>query len=219
MIFKILLIGFEQCGKTTLSKKYCTGLTHDNVVGTIGVEFQCKIIKIFNKYVKIHIWDCSGKERFNFLILKMIVNNDMPVFVCDLMNPESIEILLNYWTDNININTIDTPVVWVLCTKLDMYEKCATKEHIKKVDDLLDKLQKKAQYLKYIIKIEKVSGITGKNVNNSFQNMFEYIFCNIQNNILNENKKMLLPHNILDDRDSIILHKPSNKRSSLCCGL
>ena len=219
MILKMLLIGFEQCGKTTLSKKYCTDVEHDSVIGTIGVEFQCKIIKIFNKNVKIHIWDCSGKERFNFLILKMIENIDMPVFVCDLMNPESIEILLNYWTDNININRIDTPVVWVLCTKLDMYEKCATIEHIEKVNELLNKLQKKAQNLKYIIKIEKVSGITGKNVNNSFQNMFEYMYCNTQKNILNKNKEMLLPHSLLNDKVSIILHKPSNKRRSLCCGL
>lgn len=66
--FKIIVIGNEGIGKTTLINKFVKGTYSSSYDVTLGVEFATKIIKISDKDVLMHIWDTAGQESFRSLI-------------------------------------------------------------------------------------------------------------------------------------------------------
>ena len=70
--FKILLIGNKSGGKTSFISLYI-GYYNDNFYTTIGVEYvrlfyfflqKLKIIELFEKKIKLQIWDTGRVEKF-----------------------------------------------------------------------------------------------------------------------------------------------------------
>ena len=63
-MFKILLIGDSQVGKSSLMIKYANDTFTSNNVPTIGVDFKIKTIEIDGRRIKLQIWDTAGQEAF-----------------------------------------------------------------------------------------------------------------------------------------------------------
>ncbi len=62
--FKIILIGEQNSGKSSLVQRLATDKFRDYIDSTIGVEF-CSIRRSFNgKTIKYHLWDTAGQEAF-----------------------------------------------------------------------------------------------------------------------------------------------------------
>ena len=62
--FKFILVGDSGVGKSTLIERYIKKRFTRMADVTIGVEFQCNVIEIDGKRVRIEIWDTAGQERF-----------------------------------------------------------------------------------------------------------------------------------------------------------
>ena len=60
-MFKILLIGDSQVGKSSLMNKYANDSFTTNNVPTIGVDFKIKTIEIHGRRIKLQIWDTAGQ--------------------------------------------------------------------------------------------------------------------------------------------------------------
>ena len=60
-MFKILLIGDSQVGKSSLMNKYANDTFTTNNVPTIGVDFKIKTIEIHGRRIKLQIWDTAGQ--------------------------------------------------------------------------------------------------------------------------------------------------------------
>jgi len=63
-IAKVVIAGDANVGKTSLIRRYCTGMFEESRVMTIGVDFQIKIVEVDGKVVKLSIWGIAGQERF-----------------------------------------------------------------------------------------------------------------------------------------------------------
>lgn len=63
-IVKVVIAGDAAVGKTSLIRRYCTGMFRESRVATIGVDFQIKIVELDGKAIKLSIWDIAGQERF-----------------------------------------------------------------------------------------------------------------------------------------------------------
>jgi small GTP-binding protein len=61
---KVVVGGDGSVGKTSLIRRYCTGMFEESRVLTIGVDFQLKIVEVGNRAIKLSIWDIAGQERF-----------------------------------------------------------------------------------------------------------------------------------------------------------
>lgn len=66
--FKVIIVGPSAVGKTSLLNRF----VHDQFVLkyklTIGVDFLTKTVEYQpSQFVKLHIWDIGGQERFKFL--------------------------------------------------------------------------------------------------------------------------------------------------------
>ena len=63
-LFKIILIGDSEVGKSNLLSRFIRNEFYLNSQSTIGVEFATKSITIKNKIIKAQIWDTAGQERY-----------------------------------------------------------------------------------------------------------------------------------------------------------
>ncbi|XP_062862666.1 ras-related protein Rab-19-like [Trichomycterus rosablanca] len=63
-LFKIILIGDTNVGKTCIIQRFKTGLFSERQQNTIGVDFTVRTLNIEGKRVKMQVWDTAGQERF-----------------------------------------------------------------------------------------------------------------------------------------------------------
>ncbi|XP_026218426.1 ras-related protein Rab-19-like [Anabas testudineus] len=63
-LFKIILIGDTNVGKTCVVQNFKSGTFSDRQQNTIGVDFTVRTVEIEGKKVKIQVWDTAGQERF-----------------------------------------------------------------------------------------------------------------------------------------------------------
>lgn len=66
-IYKLLIIGDSNVGKTTLLTRFCEGRYQSNFMSTVGIDYKTKIITVDDERVKLQIWDTAGQERFRTL--------------------------------------------------------------------------------------------------------------------------------------------------------
>ena len=64
-LYKIILFGDSNVGKTSLISKYLTGQLQDYPMSTLTTEFAIKLIEIDGGgYIKAQIWDTPGQEQY-----------------------------------------------------------------------------------------------------------------------------------------------------------
>ena len=60
-IFKIVLIGDSDVGKSNLMQRYLNNSFVENSKATVGVELGSKVLSIKNHSIKAQIWDTAGQ--------------------------------------------------------------------------------------------------------------------------------------------------------------
>ncbi|XP_019751041.1 ras-related protein Rab-33B [Hippocampus comes] len=63
-VFKIIVIGDTNVGKTCLTYRFCGGSFLKNPEATIGVDFRERTLELDGEIIKLQIWDTAGQERF-----------------------------------------------------------------------------------------------------------------------------------------------------------
>lgn len=59
-IFKIIVIGDSNVGKTCLTYRFCGGRFLERSEATIGVDFREKTVQIDDELIKLQIWDTGS---------------------------------------------------------------------------------------------------------------------------------------------------------------
>ena len=108
-VFKLLVVGEKNVGKTTLIRRYVDGRFLENTLATIGVDFSLKTISIENKNGDtdkefiLQIWDIAGESRFRAILPSYIIGTEGVILAFDATDegtlnrlPEWIEILNKY---------------------------------------------------------------------------------------------------------------------------
>ncbi|MBE7468933.1 MAG: hypothetical protein DPW09_08970 [Anaerolineae bacterium] len=62
--YKVAIIGDGNVGKTTLLRRFATGMFQESRIMTIGVDFQTVVVKSGELSFKLTVWDLAGQERF-----------------------------------------------------------------------------------------------------------------------------------------------------------
>ncbi|MFX0136427.1 MAG: Rab family GTPase [Candidatus Hodarchaeota archaeon] len=68
LTYKICIFGEGGVGKTTLTRRYLTGLFEVDTKMTMGAEIFVKNIDIEEYRIVLQIWDFGGEEMFRFLL-------------------------------------------------------------------------------------------------------------------------------------------------------
>ena len=84
--FKVIFLGDQQVGKTTLLKSAIEGTPCSKIQPTIGVDN----LFYYSSDVTLQCWDTSGSERFTKVIPLFARDCDMAVYVFDARRPQTL---------------------------------------------------------------------------------------------------------------------------------
>ena len=111
---KIVFIGDDGAGKTSLTHRLQYGAFNPYTATTIGASYAKQTVHVDGVDVNLHFWDTAGRVRFNVL-LPMFIRGAKIVLVC--FDRPDIDVIQNHLN---SINIIDPSVrIILVMTKID----------------------------------------------------------------------------------------------------
>lgn len=87
---KVVLLGDQSVGKTSLRSQYLYRYFSSMYKATIGADFLMKRVRTpDDQIMDLQIWDTAGQERFNAVSRAFYRGADIGVIVYDITNAES----------------------------------------------------------------------------------------------------------------------------------
>jgi small GTP-binding protein len=160
---KLLLLGDQAVGKTSLIVNYIDKAFYQNMIGTAGIDFKKKNIVVNEKKVKVTVFDTAGQERFRNIAKSLYKNADGIIVVYDVTDNKTKESVVD-WLKLIKKNTENDVDILIIGNKLDLIED-------RKVSS--EEGEQIAKQLNY--PFLETSAKTGKNVNESFMTIINKI--------------------------------------------
>ena len=121
-IFKVLLIGNSNVGKSSLFLKFVDDIWNDTFVPTIGVDFKIKTFEIDSSKIKMQIWDTAGQERFKNIIASYYRGAHGILLLYDVTDKDSFKNLSN-WLIEIEKNSSKNVIKVLIGNKSDLEDK------------------------------------------------------------------------------------------------
>ena len=118
-IFKILLIGDSNVGKSSLILKSVKNKFIEEFKSTIGFEFFYLRYKINNKNIQLQLWDTCGQERYHSLIKNIYKNSVLTIMVYSICDNNSFD-NLEFWLKEIKIYSQPNIPVFLIGNKKDI---------------------------------------------------------------------------------------------------
>ena len=177
-IFKVLLVGNSDVGKSSLILRYVDQIWNDVFVPTIGVDFKVKSLEIENKSIKLQIWDTAGQERFRNVISSYFKGAHGILLIFDITSRESFKELEN-WLGEVERNASPQILKILIGNKCDLVEE----RDISKDEGEAFAMRNGMQYIETSAKINT-------NVNEAFEALAKIMveYSNKKNSGINENK-------------------------------
>ena len=88
-IYKIILLGDSNVGKTNILMRYKDDEFDSNTKPTIGVELYSKKVPLDGKIIKASLWDTAGQERYRAVTTTYYRNSSGVFLVYDVTRQES----------------------------------------------------------------------------------------------------------------------------------
>ncbi|KAI9316877.1 ras-like GTP-binding protein RYL2 [Dichotomocladium elegans] len=124
---KVVVLGSQGVGKTSLVVRYVSKTFSPNSTSTIGASFMTKKLTVDNCKVRLQIWDTAGQERFRAMAPMYYRGAQAAILVYDITSQESFN-ELHRWIEELNRNMTDDLVMVVVANKLDLQSRREVQE-------------------------------------------------------------------------------------------
>ena len=122
-VYKVLLLGDTDVGKTCFLFKYTDNTFHENHIATIGLDYRVKKIKLKNgKEISLQIWDTAGQDRFRAITKNYYKGAHGIVLIYDITNNQTFE-NVSKWVNQIHEEVSLNVVIFLAGNKLDLEKK------------------------------------------------------------------------------------------------
>ncbi|KAH8925757.1 ras-domain-containing protein [Atractiella rhizophila] len=85
--FKLVFLGEQSVGKTSLITRFMYDTFDNTYQATIGIDFLSKTMYLEDRTIRLQLWDTAGQERFRSLIPSYIRDSSVAVVVYDITTP------------------------------------------------------------------------------------------------------------------------------------
>jgi Ras-related protein Rab-6A len=127
--YKIVFLGNQSVGKTTLISQYIYKQADEKYHPTIGIDFLSTKMEMNDREVRLQLWDTAGQERFNSIIPNYTRDSFMAVVVFDVTNKSSFEQIDHWIKDLVRINDPENKVkILVVGNKIDLLQEDGRRE-------------------------------------------------------------------------------------------
>ena len=189
---KIIILGSSEVGKTCILNRYFHNDFKENLLSTVGIDFQTKFFKFDNQKIKVNYIDTAGEEKFRAISVNYLKGTNGVILVFDITNKETFDLLETWLNELKETNKADVSKV-LIGNKADLAEhREVTVEDANKLADNM-----KCKYF-------EASAKTGENINEALDEIAKISFINFTSS---------------EERaDSIILKKQEGKtKKKKCC--
>lgn len=119
--YKIVFLGEQGVGKTSLITRFMYDTFDDNYAATIGIDFLSKTMYLDDKTVRLQLWDTAGQERFRSLIPSYIRDSHVAVIVYDITSKKSFD-LTNKWIEDVKAERGENVILCLVANKSDLVD-------------------------------------------------------------------------------------------------
>ena len=135
--FKLVFLGEQSVGKTSLITRFMYDSFDTTYQTTIGIDFLSKTIYLEDRTVRLQLWDTAGQERFRSLIPSYIRDSRVAVVVYDITNSASFH-LTSRWIDDVRTERGSDVIIALVGNKTDIrvQRQVSTKEGERKAKEV-----------------------------------------------------------------------------------
>lgn len=135
--FKLVFLGEQSVGKTSLITRFMYDSFDNTYQATIGIDFLSKTMYLEDRTVRLQLWDTAGQERFRSLIPSYIRDSTVAVVVYDITNYNSFQ-QTSKWIDDVRTERGNDVIIMLVGNKTDLSDKrqVTTEEGEKKSKEL-----------------------------------------------------------------------------------
>ena len=118
MQVKLLLLGDQAVGKSSLMMRYTDDEFNLNIMGTAGMDLKKKSITIKDEDIKVMIYDTAGHERFRLIAKTQYKGSKGIILIYDVTDRKSFD-NVSYWINHIKENTENGVEILLVGNKID----------------------------------------------------------------------------------------------------
>ena len=202
--YKLIVIGDENVGKTSIINRFKNNLFSPEYEPTVGLDFQSIPILIDDQSVTLLLYDTAGQEKFKSLIPLYTNEANIILLIYDVSNKESFD-NIGKWFDSLNNINKEEVIFALVGNKSDLdYNRKVIKEEA-------ELYAKEHNYI-----FQEVSALNGEGIQELFLNkLIDQIRTQFiqRGNTLTDQEEEKLKINIGKNVEKV----KNNKKKCNCC--
>nr|XP_046235005.1 ras-related protein Rab-19-like [Scatophagus argus] len=121
-LFKIILIGDSNVGKTCVVQNFKSGIFSEKQQNTIGVDFSVRTLDIEGKKVKMQVWDTAGQERFRTITQSYYRSAHGAIITYDITRRPTFD-SVTHWIKEVELYGASNVVLVLIGNKCDLEQE------------------------------------------------------------------------------------------------
>ena len=122
-VFKILLLGDSEVGKSCFLMRYSDNVFVENYITTIGLDYKLKNVKLDSgKTIKVQLWDTAGQDKYRTIAKNYFKGSHGILLLYDITKQSSFD-NIREWVRDIKEEVNEKAILFLIGNKIDMEDQ------------------------------------------------------------------------------------------------
>ena len=122
-VFKILLLGDSEVGKSCFLMRYSDNVFVENYITTIGLDYKLKNVKLDSgKTIKVQLWDTAGQDKYRTIAKNYFKGSHGILLLYDITKQSSFN-NIREWIQDIREEVSPKAIIFLIGNKIDLADQ------------------------------------------------------------------------------------------------